>query len=120
MDKRRPDNRNSYTGRFGDSADVGNRRPTGSYRSRPAGSYRSREGYAQSHRAAQRSGGDSYTRRPAPQPAPQPRPKKKARGRGWRSALIAIAAVAIAALLLVLLFGGGEPVIHQLPTIEPI
>lgn len=118
MDKRRSENRNAYTGRFGDPTDVGSRRPTGSYRSRPAGSYRSREGYEQSHRADPRSGGDSYTRRPAPKAAPQPRAKVK--GRGWRSALIAIAAVAIVALLLVLLFGGGEPVVHQLPTIEPI
>lgn len=118
MDKRRSENRNAYTGRFGDPTDVGSRRPTGSYRSRPAGSYRSREGYEQSHRAAPRSGGDSYTRRPAPKAAPQPRAKVK--GRGWRSVVVAIAAVAIVALLLVLLFGGGEPVVHQLPTIEPI
>lgn len=116
MDKRRSENRNAYAGRFGDPTDAGSRRPTGSYRSRPAGSYRSREGYEQSHRAAPRSGGDSYTRRPAPKPAS----RAKAKGRSGRSALIAIAVVAIVALLLVLLFGGGEPVVHQLPTIEPI
>ena len=122
MDKRRPENRNSYAGRFGNSADVGSRRPTGSYRSQPAGSYRSRVGYEERRRPGAYSGGDSYTRRPAPEPARQSPPprKSKKKGQGWKRALAVVAALAIVALLLVLLLSGGDEVVHQLPNIEPI
>ena len=64
--------RNSYSGRFGESQS-GSRRPTGSYRSQPSGGYKSRPDYEDYSRPGSRTApGDSYTRRPAP-PAPSTR-----------------------------------------------
>ena len=120
MNSRQSERNNAYAGRFGSPADVGNKRPTGSYRSQPAGSYRSRVGYEETRRPIARGSADSYTRRPMPSETPA-RKRAKQKKRGWKIALIILLAlVIIAAAVLVIVAASGNEVVHQLPIIEPI
>ena len=138
--EKRAESRGEYSGRFGDSASAGNRRPTGSFRSQPAGSYRSRPGYQEASAARRPSGfgtiGQEKTapRReaPAPKPAEPEPPKREKRAkhpeedrparerkprRGLKILLTILVGAAILLLILVLAFG-GKGTFHQLPTVE--
>lgn len=113
-----------YAGRFGSSADVAGRRPTGSYRSQPVGSYRSRMDYDATRRSsAARTGGDSYTRRPekAAEPAKPAASKERAKAerpkRRLGRVLLAAALLLALAAFLIMLFG-NHGTVHQLPTVE--
>lgn len=110
----------SYDGRFGNSADAGRKRPTGSYRSQPSGSYRSRMGYEEgsARRPSVRGSSDSYTRRP--EPKAQTKPAKKKRGKKVNPlmlALVILAMLVLAALIVLIITSMGQTY-HQLPTVE--
>ena len=118
MDKQR----NSYSGRFGETAS-GSRRPTGSYRSQPSGGYKSRPDYESYSRPGSRTApGDSSTRRPDPR-AQADRRSSRDRKRRRRIKKLRIAAVL---LLLILIVAGvifaicakRNQVVHQMPTIQ--
>ena len=119
MDKQR----NSYRGRFGETAS-GSRRPTGSYRSQPSGGYKSRPDYGSYSRPSARTApGDSYTRRPEPRPQAERTPSAQSRERKRRRRLKKLRIAVV--LLLILLIAGAiaalvarsNRVEHQMPTV---
>ena len=119
--------RDSYSGRFGESAS-GSRRPTGSYRTQPSGGYKSHPDYVPNSRPGSRSTpGDSYTRRPEPRaqsgraPSVQSRDRKKRRrAKKLRIIALILALVLIAAGVIVAICAKKNQVVHQMPTIQRI
>ena len=120
MDKQR----NSYNGRFGETAS-GSRRPTGSYRSQPSGGYKSRPDYEGYSRPGSRTApGDSYTRRPAPHPQPNRAPsaqsrerKKRRRAKRLRVAAVLLLLILIVAGVIFAICAKRNQVVHQMPTV---
>lgn len=114
---------NAYEGRFGAPHDAGRKRPTGSYRSQPSGSYRSRMDYGagEARRPVPRSGGDSYTRRPAPkapvQPPEKPRGRPRRKGNPLMIVLAVLALLVLAGLIVLVVSSAGQTY-HQMPAIE--